>query len=123
MTTPTTPTADTTATELLGAHTHHLAGADTLCSELTHCPSLCACAVDACDAQRVTFERVALADAQPGDQIWSAGDWVTVAAFHLFGSRNDLVKIVFPSGGSQAMPQSHCPTIRRAVATITGAQA
>lgn len=47
------PAGDTTATDYLGAHTHYLAGADTRCDQLTHCPSLCACPVDACTAARV----------------------------------------------------------------------
>jgi hypothetical protein len=59
--------------------------------------------------------RIELADAQPGDQVWQAGQWQPVAAFHIFGSRKDMVKLVWPNGGSMAMPASHCPTITRLV--------
>lgn len=59
-----------------------------------------------------TYVTVALADALPGDEVWQAGEWTPVSAFHLFGSS---VKIVWPNGSTHAMPQSHCPTIRRAV--------
>lgn len=61
-----------------------------------------------------TYVTITLADAQPGDQVWQAGAWQTVAAFHLFGSS---VKLVWPNGSTHAMPASHCPTIRRAITT------
>lgn len=57
-----------------------------------------------------TTVRIDLADAQPGDMVWQAGEWRPVSAFHLFGSS---VKLVWPNGSTHAMPQSHCPTITR----------
>lgn len=61
-----------------------------------------------------TYSRVALADALPGDEVFQAGEWTPVAAFHVFGSNGSNVKIVFPGGGSHAMPVRNCPMIRRA---------
>lgn len=33
----------------LAPHSHHVNGQDVDCDQLTHCPALCSCAVDACD--------------------------------------------------------------------------
>lgn len=62
-----------------------------------------------------TFTRVAVTDALPGDEVFQGGKWTPVAAFHIHGSRRDLVMIVWPSGGTLSIPISHCPTIRRAI--------
>jgi hypothetical protein len=71
------------------------------------------------DATDTTHTRVSLTDARPGDEVWQAGEWVPVAAFHVFGpAARRNVKIVFPNGSSHAMPASHCPTIRRAVSGV-----
>lgn len=59
-----------------------------------------------------SYTSVSLVDALPGDEVWQAGEWTPVEAFHLFGGN---VKIVFPNGSTHSMPASHCPTIRRAV--------
>lgn len=32
-------------------HTHHIDGTDHPCPDLTHCPSICNCPVDACTAR------------------------------------------------------------------------
>lgn len=63
-----------------------------------------------------TYTRVTVDEVRAGDEEYShgRGEWVAIAEVHRFGDRRDMVKIVYPNGGSSARPASHGGAFRRA---------
>lgn len=60
--------------------------------------------------------RINIADAQRGDEMLQAGEWVEIDSVHVFGDRRDMVKVMWVGGGSMTLPLSHSPATRRPVA-------